>query len=62
MDFIDIQLLNLLFDFMKISTNIIIIILITDMYWVFINHEYVPVVNIIYHNAFTMESDNSCIG
>ena len=43
--FIDIVIIVLLVAFTKISYDIFIVILITEMYGVFINHDYSPVVN-----------------
>ena len=37
-----------------------IVILITEMYEVYMNHDYSPVVNVMCRYAFTIESDNSC--
>ena len=54
------MIIVLLFAFMEISNNIFIVILITEMYGVFMNHDYSPVVNMMCRHAFTIESDNSC--
>ena len=58
--FIDIVIIVLLVAFTKISNDIFIVILITEMYGVFINHYYSPVVNMKCRCVFTIESDNSC--
>ena len=54
------MIIVLLVDFMKISNDIFIVILITEMYGVFINHDYSPVVNMKCRYVFTIESDKSC--
>ena len=44
---------------MKIFINVIIDILITDKHWVFTNHEYRPVLNVISLMCrYAMESNN----
>ena len=58
--FIDIVIFVLLVAFTKISNDIFIVILITEMYGVFINHDYSPVVNMKCRYVFAIESDNSC--
>ena len=58
--FIDIVIFVLLVAFTKISNDIFIVILITEMYGVFINRDYSPVVNMKCRYVFTIESDNSC--
>ena len=54
------MIIVLLVAFMKISNDIFIVILITEMYGVFINHDYSPVVNMKCRYVFTIESDKSC--
>ena len=54
------MIIVLLFALMEISNDIFIVILITEMYEVYMNHDYSPVVNVMCRYAFTIESDNSC--
>ena len=55
------KLSRLLFAFMKIFTDAVIVIVITDMYRVFTNHKYFAALNMMRCSGFTMESDNNCI-
>ena len=50
----------LLFAFMKICNDMFIVILITEMYWIFINYDYSPLANMMCRYVLTIESDNSC--
>ena len=50
---------HFLYALMKIPTEVIVVILITDMYWVFTNHEFCPVISIVCRYVFISESGNS---
>ena len=58
--FIDIVIIVLLVAFTTISNDIFIVVLITEMYGVFINHDYSPVVNMKCCYVLTIELDNNC--